>query len=75
LKKISRYWERNQTEIQQVIEENGFDDVLIVPGNILLADLAEKMKIEGYFCYQVEEDFSDVQVQILTNLELYFFIT
>jgi len=37
--------------------------------------LAEKMKIEWYFCYQVEEDFSDVQVQILTNLELYFFIT
>ncbi len=57
-------WERNQTEIEQAIEQNGFDDMLIIPGNIPLADLAEKMKMEkGYYFYQVKEDFSDVKSQ------------
>jgi len=43
-------WDKNQTEIEQAIEQNGFDDMLIVPGNIPLADLAEKMKMEsGYW--------------------------
>ena len=61
---IRDVWERNQTEIEQAIEQNGFDDMLIIPGNIPLADLAEKMKMEkGYYFYQVKEDFSDVKSQ------------
>jgi len=47
---IKDIWENNQTEIQEAIEQNGFDDLLIVPGNIPLADLAEKMKMgKGYY--------------------------
>jgi len=43
-------WDKNQIEIEQAIKENGFDDMLIIPGNIPLADLAEKMKMEsGYY--------------------------
>ena len=44
---IKDIWNRNQTEIQEAIEQNGFDDFLIVPGNIPLTDLAEKMKMEN----------------------------
>jgi len=47
---IQDIWERNSTEIQEAIEQNGFDDVLIIPGNIPLADLADKMKMgNGYY--------------------------
>jgi hypothetical protein len=47
--------------MEKAIEQNDFDDMLIVPGNIPLADLADKMKMEsGYYFYQVEEDFSNV---------------
>jgi hypothetical protein len=43
-------WEKSQTDIEQAIEQNGFDDMLIIPGDIPLADLAEKMKMEnGYW--------------------------
>jgi len=43
-------WDRNQTEIEQAIEQNGFDDLLVIPGDIPLADLADKMKMEnGYY--------------------------
>ena len=42
---IKDIWERNQAEIQEAIEQNGFDDFLIIPGNIPLKDLAEKMKM------------------------------
>ena len=43
-------WERNQTEIQKAVEQNGFDEMLIVPANIPLPDLAEKMKMQnGYW--------------------------
>ena len=57
-------WDRNQNEIEQAMEQKGFDDLLIIPGNIPLADLAEKMKMEnGYYFYQVKEDFSDVKSQ------------
>jgi hypothetical protein len=55
-------WDRNQAEIEQALEQKGFNDLLIIPGNIPLADLAEKMKMEnGYYFYQVKEDFSDVK--------------
>jgi hypothetical protein len=41
---------RNRAEIEKAIEQNGFDDILIIPGDIPLADLAEKMKMgKGYF--------------------------
>ena len=43
---IREIWSNNQTEIEQAIKENGFDDMLIIPGNIPLTDLAEKMKME-----------------------------
>ncbi|HOY56480.1 MAG TPA: hypothetical protein PLH37_03645 [bacterium] len=43
-------WERNQTDIEQAIEENGFDDLLIIPGNIPLTELKDKMTMEnGYW--------------------------
>ncbi|MEK7097586.1 MAG: hypothetical protein AAB906_01945 [Patescibacteria group bacterium] len=43
-------WERNYDEIKEAVEQNGFDEMLILPGNIPLADLAEKMKMEnGYY--------------------------
>jgi hypothetical protein len=43
-------WDRNQTEIEQAIKQNGFDDILIVPGNIPLAELKDKMTMEkGYY--------------------------
>jgi flagellar hook-basal body complex protein FliE len=61
---IHDIWDRNQIEIEQAIEQNGFDDMLIIPGNIPLADLAEKMKMEnGYYFYQVKDDFSNVVSQ------------
>jgi MoxR-like ATPase len=61
---IHDIWDRNQVEIEQAIEQNGFDDMLIIPGNIPLADLAEKMKMEkGYYFYQVKDDFSNVVSQ------------
>ena len=42
-------WERNSTEIQQAMEQNGFDDILLVPANIPLSELSEKMKMgKGY---------------------------
>jgi hypothetical protein len=46
---IREIWSRNSTEMQQAIEEKGFDDILIIPANIPLAELAEKMKMgNGY---------------------------
>ncbi|MEI6191178.1 MAG: hypothetical protein WCP24_02285 [bacterium] len=40
-------WDKNQTEIEQAIEQNGFDDMLIVPGDIPLPELADKLKMES----------------------------
>jgi hypothetical protein len=43
-------WDRNQAEIEQEMEQKGFDDMLIIPSNVPLADLAEKMKMDsGYW--------------------------
>jgi MoxR-like ATPase len=44
---IKEIWENNIEEIQKAIEENGFDDILLIPGNIPLPDLHDKMT-EGY---------------------------
>ena len=47
---IRTIWENNYTDIEQAIEQNGFDDILIIPANIPLPVLAEKMKMEsGYW--------------------------
>ncbi len=47
---IRDIWTRNYDDIQSAIEQNGFDDLLIVPGNISISDLKEKMTMEqGYF--------------------------
>jgi len=55
-------WNNNQGDIEQAIAESGFDDMLIIPPTTDLAELAEKMKMEnGYYFYQVKEDFSNVQ--------------
>ena len=57
-------WDRNQAEIKQEMEQRGFDALLIIPGGIPLKTLAEKMKMEnGYYFYQVKEDFSDITSQ------------
>jgi|GEM_PF-2158666 len=44
---IADIWNRNSAEIQEAIEQNGFDDILLVPGNIPLSELADKMKMEN----------------------------
>jgi len=58
---IRDIWKKNIDEIERCIEENGFNDMLIIPGNIPLAELAEKMKMEnGYSLYKVDADFGNV---------------
>jgi hypothetical protein len=43
-------WDRNYAEMERAIKENGFDEVLVLPANIPLTDLKEKMKMEnGYY--------------------------
>ncbi len=42
---IRDIWLKNNTEIQEAIEEKGFDDIIIAPANIPLPALAEKMKV------------------------------
>ena len=39
-------WQRNQEGIREAIAEKGFNDFLLMPGNLPLPDLAEKMKME-----------------------------
>jgi MoxR-like ATPase len=47
---IRNIWEKNQTEIEQAVEQNGFDEMLIIPGNIPLTELKDKMTMErGYY--------------------------
>ena len=43
-------WERNQTEIEQEMEQKGFDELLIIPGGISLTKLKDKLTMEsGYW--------------------------
>ena len=44
---IKEIWENNILEIEKAIQENGFNDILLVPGNLSLPDLNAKMT-EGY---------------------------
>lgn len=49
---IKEIWERNVEDIQSAIEEKGFDDILIVPADLDIGELSEKMKMEnGYYDY------------------------
>ena len=44
---VKEIWENNIDEIKKAIQENGFDEMLIIPGNIPLSDLHTKMT-DGY---------------------------
>jgi MoxR-like ATPase len=44
---IRKIWENNLDEIQKAVEENGFDEMLLMPANIPLPELNSKMT-EGY---------------------------
>jgi len=47
---IRDIWETNLSEIEQAIEQNGFDDMLLIPPTTNLPDLVEKMKMgNGYY--------------------------
>ena len=47
---IRDIWERSQAEIEQAIEQNGFDEMLILPATTDIGKLSEKMKMEtGYY--------------------------
>jgi hypothetical protein len=49
---VKEIWENNLDAIQKAIEENGFDEILIIPGISDVGDLSEKMKMEnGYYDY------------------------
>jgi len=54
--RVREIFERNIEEIQKAVEENGFDDMLLVPGGLSLPDLSQKMKMEnGYYDYIKEQ--------------------
>lgn len=43
-------WNRNEDEIRKAIEQNGFDDLLLIPPTSDIGDLSEKMKMaQGYY--------------------------
>ena len=47
---IRDIWDKHQDDIQQAIEEQGFNDLLLIPPTPNLPDLAQKMKMEdGYW--------------------------
>lgn len=47
---ITDIWDRNQSDIKQAIEQNGFDGLLLVPGTISLTVLKDAMAMEnGYY--------------------------
>jgi hypothetical protein len=45
--KIREIWEQNTNEIQKAIEAEGFNELLLIPGNIPLPELHDKMT-KGY---------------------------
>ncbi len=64
---IRDIWTRNYDDIQSAIEENGFDDLLIIPSTLDIGDLSEKMKMEnGYYDYIQ----SNTNVQTLRGISL-----
>ena len=55
---IREIWENNLDEIQKAIEENGFNEMLLVPGNISLTELNSKMT-KGYTTTCQSSNFKD----------------
>ncbi len=48
--KMRKIFNDNQTEIEDAIKTKGFNKMILVPGNLSLTDIAEKMKMEkGYW--------------------------
>ena len=60
---IRDIWDRNQVKIEQAIKQNGFDELLIIPGNLPLTEIKDKMGMEqGYYefaNFQEEGSFSE----------------
>ena len=60
---IRDIWDRNQVKIEQAIKQNGFDELLIIPGNLPLTEIKDKMSMEqGYYegpNFQEEGSFSE----------------
>ena len=54
---IKEIWGNNVDAIQKAIEENGFDDILLMPASIPLPDLHSKMT-EGYVATYQSENFT-----------------
>ena len=49
---IRDIWSRNREEIQKAIEEKGFDSMVLVPANLGIEELSQKLKVEnGYYDY------------------------
>ena len=47
---IKDIWERNGDQIEKAIEENGFDEMLIIPADLSIKEVSEKMKMKnGYY--------------------------
>ncbi len=47
---IRDIWERSGAEIQEAIEQNGFDEALLIPGGQDIGDISKKMKMgNGYY--------------------------
>lgn len=50
-------WEKNHDDIEQAIEQNGFDEILIIPGGIPLPELSDKMKVGNQ--YYLSDNFKE----------------
>ena len=47
---IRDIWDTNQTEIEEAIEQNGFNDILVIPATQNIEELKDKMTMEkGYY--------------------------
>jgi hypothetical protein len=54
-------WERNHSDIEQAMEKEGYDGILIIPANIPLPELSEKMKIENGYCDWIDSSGNTVE--------------
>lgn len=54
---ICNIWEKNQIKIEKAVKQNGFNEMLIIPGNIPLTELKDKMTMgNGYYAFQRFDD-------------------
>ncbi|MFZ2149677.1 MAG: hypothetical protein WAV15_00785, partial [Minisyncoccia bacterium] len=58
--KIKEIWENNLDAIQKAIEENGFDEILVIPATPDIGDLSKKMKMNNAY-YDYIKSSSNVQ--------------